>query len=78
MKSEEELRSATTATGADLRAERVPGLALITPLNDRAATWLRMSVTEESSWRGEMLVVEMRYFPALVDTAIDYGLMFER
>jgi hypothetical protein len=46
MISEEELRraTATAETGADFRVERIPGLAVITPLNKRASKWLKSVV----------------------------------
>jgi hypothetical protein len=80
MKSEAELRRATVPAeaGADFRAEKMHGLARITPLNSRAATWLRSAVSPESSWSGDMLIVEMGYFAGLADAAIDAGFLFER
>ena len=80
MKSEDELRRATVPAEAkpDFRAEKAGVLALITPLTNEAREWLRSAVTEESSWSGETLAVEMRYFPDLVDAIIDDGFLFER
>lgn len=80
MKSEDELRRAIVPAdaGADFRAEKAGGLALITPLNRGASTWLRSAVSEEFSWTGETLAVEMPYFPDLVDAMIDAGFLFER
>jgi hypothetical protein len=80
MKSREELRSATAPVeaGADFLAERAGGLAQITPLNPGSAVWLRSVVSADASWIGEMLIVEMSYFPDLADAAIDAGFRFER
>ena len=80
MKSEDELHGATVPAevGADFRAEKASGLAQITPLNSRATAWLGSAVSRESSWVGEMLVVETRYFADIADAAIDAGFLFER
>jgi hypothetical protein len=69
---------ATAENGADFCAERSGGLALITPLNDRAAKWLKSFVSAEATWTDDTLVVELRYFAGLVDEIIDAGFMFER
>jgi len=80
MKSPEELRRATAPAdaGADFLAEKLGGLARLTPLNRRAAEWLRSTVSPEASWAGEALMVEMRYFGDLADAVIDAGFLFER
>jgi len=79
MKSREELlrATATAENGADFCAERSGSLALLTPLNDRAAKWLKAFVSNEATWKGETLVVDMRYFPGLVDEIIDANFLFE-
>jgi hypothetical protein len=36
-----------------------------------------MQSSDDASWHGDELVVEMRYWPALVDGIIDAGFLFE-
>jgi len=39
---------------------------------------LRANVSNEATWNGDRLVIEMRYFPALADAVITAGFSFER
>lgn len=64
--------------GASFIATRHAGLARMEPLTEQAANWLRKIVSDEASWEGEALVVEMRYFPGLAAAAIAAGFTFER
>lgn len=64
--------------GADLLATRHAGLAQIEPMTIRGERWLDAMAPDESSWDGAALIVELRYFPAIADAAIDAGLAFER
>lgn len=65
-------------SGASFAATRHAGLARVEPLTVAAEDWLRGNVAEESSWDGDALVVEMRYFPDLADAIIAAGFTFER
>ncbi len=65
-------------SGASFAATKRAGLARIEPLTAAAETWLHKHVGEETSWDGEALVVEMRYFPELADAIIAAGFSFER
>ena len=64
--------------GASFVATRHQGLARIEPQTAAAEDWLRSYVGEESSWDGDALVVEIRYFAPLAEAAIADGLTFER
>lgn len=69
---------ATREAGAAFAATREGGFAMLEPLTPRAAAWLRANVGEESTWVGERLAVEPRYFPPLADAIIAAGFLFER
>ncbi|MGN6621202.1 MAG: hypothetical protein ACTHKR_09100 [Sphingomonas sp.] len=64
--------------GADLSATKHGGLARLEPLTAHGRRWLSAIVTEETSWDGDALVLELRYFPNIAEAAIDAGLTFER
>lgn len=64
--------------GASFSATRHHGLARVEPLTAAAEQWLRNYAGEESSWQESALVLEMRYWPHFVDTAIAAGHTFER
>lgn len=65
-------------SGAGFAATREGGFAIVTPLTFAAETWLRLHVAEESTWIGDAVAVEMRYFPDLADAIIVAGFLFER
>ena len=64
--------------GASFVATRHQGLARVEPQTTAAEGWLRSYADVESSWDGDALVVEMRYFAPLADAAIAEGHTFER
>lgn len=64
-------------TSADLLATRHAGLACLEPLTGRGESWLSTIAAAEASWAGDALIIELRYFPAIADAAIDAGLTFE-
>ena len=70
--------TAAPGQGASFIATRSAGLAVIEPLSTAAHTWLVDHVGDETSWNGDTLVVEMRYFPGLADAIIEAGYLFER
>lgn len=63
--------------GAAFRAERAGGLALLRPLTQEATDWLAELVDSDAQWNEGRLVIEMRYFPPIVDAIIDAGFLFE-
>lgn len=65
-------------SGASFAATRHAGLARIEPMTTTAEAWLHEHVSDESSWNGDALVVEMRYFADLADAIIGAGFTFER
>ena len=65
-------------SGASFAATRHAGLARIEPLTSVAEAWLHEHVGEETSWDGDALIVEMRYFPEIADAMIAAGFRFER
>ena len=69
---------ATRGGGADVSATRHAGFARLEPLTVKARYWLTAIASDEASWDGDALVVELRYFPVVADAAIDAGLTFER
>ena len=70
--------TATADSGAGFLATRERGLAIVTPITPAAGAWLRANVGAESTWNGDSVVVEMRYFPGLADAIIAAGFAFER
>jgi hypothetical protein len=64
--------------GADLLATRHIGLVRLEPLTSRGERWLVTLNLDETSWDGDALIVELRYFPSVADAAIVAGLTFER
>lgn len=64
--------------GASFSATRHAGLARIEPLTSAAEAWLHGHVGEETSWDGDALVVELRYFPEFAEAIIAAGFTFER
>ena len=65
-------------SGASIAATRHAGLARLEPLTEAAAVWLHDLASQDASWDGSALVVEMRYFPDVAEAAIAAGFMFER
>lgn len=65
-------------SGAAFAATRHAGLARIEPLTVPAEAWLRGNVAEPTTWDGDALLVEMRYFADLADAIIAAGFAFER
>lgn len=70
--------TAAEGQGAAFVATREGGRAMVEPITERAAQWLRTYANDEATWLGETLIVELRYFPALADAAIGAGFLFER
>ena len=64
--------------GANFLATRDGHLALLTPHDAVAENWLRGHVSEEATWLGPTLAVEMNYFPALAEAILAAGFSFER
>ena len=65
-------------SGASFAAIRQAGLARIEPLTVAAEAWLHGHVGDDTSWDGDALVVEMRYFADIADAIIAAGFTFER
>jgi hypothetical protein len=63
--------------GAAFRAERAAGLAFLRPLTQEASDWLADHVHSEATWNDGRLVIELRYFPPIVDGIVDAGFLFE-
>ena len=63
--------------GAAFRAEREGGLAFLRPLTQEESDWLADHVDSEAQWNEGRLVIELRYFPPIVDAIIDAGFLFE-
>ena len=80
MTSARRLLDATAApgNGASFVATHEGQFARITPLTAHAAKWLQRSTGAESTWLGDTLVVEMRYFPEIAEAIIEAGFLFER
>lgn len=80
MRDENRLFRATAAEGqgAGFVATREGGFAMLTPLTPAAEAWLHANTAAESTWTGDTLVIEMRYFAALADAIIAAGFLFER
>ena len=70
--------TATRETGAAFLATKEGGFALLEPLTENAALWLRSHVDSEATWLGEVLTIELRYFPDIADAIIAAGFTFER
>lgn len=70
--------TATRENGAAFSATRNGSLALVRPLTPKAMAWLSLHVTNEVTWEGDDMVVEMRYFPILADAIMAAGFTFER
>lgn len=64
--------------GVGFLATSEAGFALLEPLKPLAEAWLRANVSNEATWNGDSVVIEMRYFPALADAIIAAGFSFER
>jgi len=64
--------------GSGFLATREARFTLLEPLTALAEAWLRGNVSNEATWNGDRLVIEMRYFPALADAIIAAGFSFER
>ena len=47
------------------------------PLTQEATDWLAELVDSDAQWNEGRLVIEMRYFPPIVDAIIDAGFLFE-
>lgn len=69
---------APRGAGADLSASKHGGLARLEPLTAHGRRWLSAIATDEASWHGDALVVDLREFPTIADAAIEAGLTFER
>ncbi|KPF78342.1 hypothetical protein IP88_04110 [alpha proteobacterium AAP81b] len=80
MNDRDRLFQATAAEGqgASFVATREGGFAMLTPLTAAAEAWLRANTAEESTWIGDTLVIEMRYFGHLAEAIIAAGFLFER
>jgi hypothetical protein len=63
--------------GAAFRAEREGDLALLRALTQEASDWLADHVDSEAQWNDGRLVIELRYFPPIVDAIIDADFLFE-
>ena len=70
--------TATPGQGASFVATRSAGLAVIEPLSTAAHAWLVEHAAGETSWNGDQLVVEMRYFPEIADAIMEAVFLFER
>jgi hypothetical protein len=51
---------------------------MLTPLTIAAEAWPHAYTVEESTWTGDTLVIEMRYFAEMADAIIAAGFLFER
>lgn len=69
--------TAAPGQGASFIAAKRGGLASILPLSLAAESRLRGYTDREATWQGDRLV-EMRDFPALADTIVETGYLFER
>lgn len=80
MNDKDRLFRATAAEGqgAGFVATREGGFAMLTPLTPAAEAWLHANSTEEATWAGDTLVIELRYFAGLADAIIAAGFLFER
>ena len=80
MSDDDRLFGATAAEGrgAGFVATREGGFAMLTPLTIAAEAWLHANTAEESTWTGDTLVIELRYFAELADAIIAAGFLFER
>lgn len=63
--------------GAGFSARRSGGLALLRPLTPEAEIWLHDAISDDVTWHGDELVIEMNYYPALVDAIVAAGFLFE-
>lgn len=80
MRTQEELAASTLppGAGADFIASLHAGLVLLTPVTERARTWLGPRIAPGASWHDRSLILEQRYFPDLADAILDAGFRFER
>ena len=62
----------------DFTAAKHGFLILLYPQNETAKEWIEEHVSEESQWWGGGLVVELRYFEALLCGILEAGLTFQR
>jgi hypothetical protein len=70
--------TAAPGQGAGFIARLEGGLVHLEPITASAGQWLQDNIGDESTWIGDTLIIEERFFPDIADAIMAAGFLFER